>query len=92
LKELKASKGFLNPILRATLDEGPRSKDHWIQAILLVESFKLVPRPWNEGPRPKSGKLRLTYMGTCFEGKINWFGPKTSCKTRAPDLENQEWG
>jgi hypothetical protein len=24
----------------------------------LVESFKLVPRPLDEGPRPKSGKLQ----------------------------------
>ncbi len=31
--------------LRATLDEGPRSSDQWIQAILLVESFKFVRRP-----------------------------------------------
>jgi hypothetical protein len=30
--------------LRATLDEGPRSRDQWIQAILLVQSCKLVPR------------------------------------------------
>jgi hypothetical protein len=37
--------------LRMTLDEGPRSRDQRIQAILLVESFKLVPRPLDEGPR-----------------------------------------
>jgi hypothetical protein len=30
--------------------------------------------------------------GTCFEGKINWLGPKNSAKRRAPDLENQESG
>jgi hypothetical protein len=30
--------------LRGTLDEGSRSRNQWIQAILLVESFKLVPR------------------------------------------------
>jgi hypothetical protein len=40
-------------ILGATLDEGPKSRDQWIQAILLVESFKLVPRPLDEGSRPK---------------------------------------
>jgi hypothetical protein len=39
--------------LRATLDEGIRSRDPWIQAILLVESIKLVPRPLDEGLRPK---------------------------------------
>ncbi len=65
-------------ILRATLDKGPRSKDQWIQAILLVESCKLVPRPLKEGPRPKSGKLRLNLHGTCFGGKINWFKPKNN--------------
>jgi len=47
--------------LTTTLDDGPRSRDQWIQAILLVESFKLVPRPLDEGSRPKSGKLRLIW-------------------------------
>ncbi len=42
----------------------------------MVKSFKLVPRPLDEGPRPKSGKLRLNLHGTYFGGKINWFGPK----------------
>jgi len=37
--------------------KGLRSRDQWIQAILLVKSFKLAPRPFDEGPRPKSGKL-----------------------------------
>jgi len=54
------------------------------------KSFKLVPRPLDEDPKPKSGKLRLNLHGTCFGGKINWFGPKNSAKSRAPDLENQE--
>jgi hypothetical protein len=79
-------------LVRATLDEGPRSRDQWIQAILLVERFKLVPRPLDEGPRPKSGKLRVNLHGSCFGGKINWFRPKNSAKRRAPDLENQESG
>jgi hypothetical protein len=35
--------------LKATLDEGPRSRDQWIQAILLIESIKLVPRPFRWG-------------------------------------------
>jgi len=52
----------------------------------------LVPRPLDEGPRPKSGKLRTNLHGTCFGGKINWFGPKNSAERRAPDLENQESG
>jgi hypothetical protein len=55
--------------LRVTIDEGPRFRDQWIQAILLVESFKLVPKALDEGPRPKSGKLRLTYMTPVLEGK-----------------------
>jgi hypothetical protein len=32
--------------------------------------------PLEKGPRPKSGKLRLNLHGTCFGGKINWFGLK----------------
>jgi hypothetical protein len=59
---------------------------------LIVESFKLVPRPLDEVPRPKSGKLRLNLHGTCFGGKINWFKPKADAKRRAPNLENQESG
>ncbi len=41
--------------LRATLEEGPRSRDQWIQAILLVKSIKLVPRPLDEGLWQKKG-------------------------------------
>jgi hypothetical protein len=40
-------------------------------------------RPLDEGPRPKSDKLRLNLHGTCFEGKINWFGPKNSVKKKS---------
>jgi hypothetical protein len=43
--------------------------DQSIQATLLVESFKLVPRPLDEGPKPKSGKLRLNLHGISFRGK-----------------------
>jgi hypothetical protein len=70
--------------IRATLDEGPRSRDQLIQVILLV------PRPFHEGPRPKIGKLRLIWH--LFWREINWLGPKDSAKRRAPDLENQESG
>jgi hypothetical protein len=59
---------------------------------LIGQNFKLVPRPVDEGPRPKSEKLSLNLHGTCFGGKIIWFGPKNNAKTRAPDLENQESG
>jgi len=34
------------------------------------------------GPRPKSGKLRLDLQGTCFGGKINWFGPEENSAER----------
>jgi hypothetical protein len=44
----------ISQVLRATLDEGPRFRDQRIQAILLVKSFKLVPRPLDKGPKPKS--------------------------------------
>jgi hypothetical protein len=30
------------------------------------ERFKLVPRPLDKGPRPKSGKLRLNLHATCW--------------------------
>jgi hypothetical protein len=36
--------------------------------------------PLDEGPRPKSGRLRLKLHGTCFGGKINWLDPKTVLK------------
>jgi hypothetical protein len=55
-------------LLRATLDEGPRSNE--IKAFLLDESHKLDPRPLDEGPRPKSGKLSLNLHGIILEGKL----------------------
>jgi len=58
----------------------------------LVESFKLVPSPLDEGPRPKSDKLRLNLHGTCFGGKSIGSEQKNSAERRAPDLENQESG
>ncbi len=42
---------------RATLDEGPRSRDQWIQAILLVESFKLVPKAFRRGSKTKKWQI-----------------------------------
>jgi hypothetical protein len=52
----------------------------------------MVPRPLNEGLRPKSGKLTLNLHGTCFGGEINWFRPKSNAKRKFLDLENQESG
>jgi hypothetical protein len=51
-----------------------------IQAILFVESFKLVPMPLDEGPTPKSGKLKLNLHGTCFEGRSIGSNQKTVLK------------
>jgi len=48
----------------------------------------LVPKPLDEGPRPKGGKLRLNLHGTCFGKKINWFELENNVKRRALDLEN----
>jgi hypothetical protein len=67
--------------------QGPSTNE--FEQSYLVESFKLVPRPLDEGPRPKNGKLRLNLHDTSFGGKINWFGSKNSAERRAPDLENQ---
>jgi hypothetical protein len=60
--------------IRATLDEGPRSRD---QATLLVESFKLVPRPCDDSPRPKSDKLRLIWHLFWRENQL--VGTKRQC-------------
>jgi hypothetical protein len=54
-------------------------------------------KPLVQGPRPKSDNLKLNPHGTCFGGKINWSGTtkkkkKSSPKSRAHDLENQESG
>ncbi len=65
--------------LRATLDEGPRSRDQWIQAILLVESFKLVPTPLEEGPRPKKWQIEAN-MAPVLEGKSIGSDRKTVLK------------
>jgi hypothetical protein len=43
--------------LRATLDEGPWSRDEWIQAILLVESFKLVPKAFKRESKTKKWQI-----------------------------------
>jgi hypothetical protein len=65
---------------RATLDKVPRSRDKWLQAILLVKGIKLVPRPLDKGPRPNSGKLTLNLHGTCFRGKSIGSDQKTVLK------------
>jgi hypothetical protein len=72
--------------------QGPGTNE--FKQILLAESFKLVPRPLNQGPRPKSGKFeaKLTYMALVSEGKSIGSDQKNSAKRRAPDFENQKSG
>jgi hypothetical protein len=60
---------FIYNIIRATLNEGPRSRVQWNKAILSYESHKLDPHPLNEIPRPKSGKSKLNLHGTISKGK-----------------------
>jgi hypothetical protein len=51
-------------LIRTPLDEGPRSKiqQNWI--FLLVESFKLVPRSLDKGPRTDKSNCDLAYMAS----------------------------
>ncbi len=68
-------------LLRATLEEGPRSRVQWNKAILLDESHKLDPWPLKEDPWPKIGKLRLNLHGTILEGKSIGLDPKKKKRT-----------
>jgi hypothetical protein len=79
--------------LKATLDEGPRSRDQWIhQAILLIESIKLVPRPFRWGSKTKKWQMEAkpTRHLLWRENPLVW--TKKPCKRRASQLENQESG
>jgi hypothetical protein len=73
-----------NSSIRATLDEGPRSRSQWNRTILLAESHKLGPLPLDERPWPKSGKLKLNLHGTYLEGKSIGSNPKK-------DLQESSW-
>jgi hypothetical protein len=47
----------------------------------LNERHELDPRPLDEGPRPKSGKLSLNLRDTILEGKsISWNPEKQNLK------------
>jgi hypothetical protein len=46
----------------------------------LDESHKLDPLPLDEGPRPKSDKLRLNLHGTILERKSIGSKPKNELK------------
>jgi hypothetical protein len=43
-----------------------------------------------QGPRPKSGKLKLNLHGTIMEGNSIDLNPKKDIKMRARDLKNQD--
>ncbi len=77
-------------MFRATLDEGPMSKDQWIQTILVFKASNWSQGLLDEGAKPKNGPLKLNIHGIYFGGKINWFKLKNSATKRALDLENQE--
>jgi hypothetical protein len=62
--------------MQATLDEGLRAWVQWNRTILIAESHKLDPEPLDEGPTPKSGKLRLNPHGTILDGKSIVSDPK----------------
>jgi hypothetical protein len=74
------TQGFALVVFRATLDEGLKFSVQWNRTILLAESHKLDPWPLDEGPRPKSGKLRLNLHGTISEGKSIGLGQKRKFK------------
>jgi hypothetical protein len=57
------------PSSQMGLDKGLKPRIQWNRATLLTESHKLDTSPLKEGPRPKSGKLRLNLHGTILEGK-----------------------
>ncbi len=92
---------FLVKLRAMTLDEGPTSRDQWIQAFLLVESFKLnwSQGPLDKGPRAKEWQIEaINLHGTLFwrgKNQLVRTQKKTSATTttrRAPYLENQELG
>ncbi len=94
-------------LIRATLDEGLRLTVQWNRAILLAESHKLYPQPWDEGPRPKSSKLRLNLHGTILNRKSidfrskkrkkrskesSWFGePRCKLGVHQGRVQPKDW-
>jgi hypothetical protein len=56
----------------ATLDEGPRSRDEWIEAIWLVESFKSVPRTLDKGPKTKMWQIEANMAPVLDEKSVGW--------------------
>jgi len=64
------------------LDKGSRSRDQWIQAILLVESFKLVPKAfrWESKTKKVTNWGLKTYIAPVLEGKSIGSNQKTVLK------------
>jgi hypothetical protein len=65
--------------LKATLDKGPKSEDQWIQAIVLVKSFKLVPWPLDKGPKSEDQWIQAILLVKSFK-LVPWpldKGPKS---------------
>jgi len=53
---------------RANLDKGLlRSRDQWIEALLLVESFKLIPRSLDMGPRSRDQWIQALLLVKSFK-------------------------
>jgi hypothetical protein len=71
------SLGF-NLNIKVTLNEGPRSRVQWNRIIPLAESHILDPLSLDEGPRPKSGKLRLPPPPQELEGELMIWRTKVS--------------
>jgi hypothetical protein len=69
-EEGTATYGHLQGCLMVTLDKGPRRKVWKNQALLLVKSCKLVPRPFDKGPGPRQIKLWFSLHGIILEGKL----------------------
>ncbi len=71
-----------------------RGTNEFKQSYYWSKALKLVPRPLDEGSRPKKvANQGLNLHGTCFGGKIKiGSDPKRVQKRRARDLENKESG
>ncbi len=63
----------------ATLDEGSRTREQWIQAILLVKSFKLVPRPLKQGFKTKKWQIEARRTWHLFWRENQLVQTKTQC-------------
>jgi hypothetical protein len=65
------------------LDEHPKFKDQWIQAMLLVESFKLVPKAFRQGSKTKNWQIEAKPV---LERKSISADQTNSAKRRVPYL------